>query len=91
MIAALRGGIDTLIIPKENEKDLIEIPGHVKRGLTIIKVSHMDEVLPAALAHPDLRGHLHEGDHSLEEIYEAPLQGGPPRVGELPSSPAGVN
>ena len=91
MIAALRGGIDTLIIPRENEKDLIEIPPHVKRGLTIIKVDHMDEVLPAALAHPDLRGQLHEGDHSLEEIYEASVPGAPPRVGELPSSPAGVN
>jgi len=53
MIAALRGGIDTILIPKENEKDLIEIPANVKRNLTIIRVEHMDEVLAAALALPD--------------------------------------
>ncbi|MDJ0850741.1 MAG: endopeptidase La [Myxococcota bacterium] len=73
MIAAHRGGIDTLIIPKENEKDLVEIPAHIKRNLTIIKVDHMDEVLPAALAHSNLSASLQEGDHSLEEIYEVPL------------------
>ncbi|MCH7709564.1 MAG: AAA family ATPase, partial [Myxococcales bacterium] len=72
MIAALRGGIETLVIPKDNEKDLVEIPNHVKRNLNIIPVEHMDEVLAAALAHHDLAGYLQEGQHSLEEIYEAP-------------------
>jgi ATP-dependent Lon protease len=88
MIAALRGGIDTLIIPKENEKDLIEIPNHVKRNLSIIKVDHMDEVLPAALAHRDLDAFLQDGDHSLDEIYEVPVRD--EAVAEMPS-PAGVN
>ncbi|MBW2273804.1 MAG: endopeptidase La [Deltaproteobacteria bacterium] len=87
MIAALRGGIDTLIIPRENRKDLVEIPAHVKRSLTIIEADHMDEVLPAALSHSDLGAHLQQGDHSLDEIYEVPLAD-PGR--ELPS-PAGVN
>jgi len=72
MIAALRGGIETLVIPKDNEKDLVEIPNHVKRNLNIIPVEHMDEVLAAALAHHDLAGYLQEGQHSLEEIYEVP-------------------
>jgi ATP-dependent Lon protease len=88
MIAALRGGIDTLIIPKENEKDLIEIPGHVKRNLTIITVEHMDQVLPAALAHANLQAWLQDGDHSLDEIYEGPVRERP--VAEHPG-PAGVN
>ncbi len=88
MIAALRGGIDTLIIPKENEKDLVEIPAHVKRSLTIIQVDHMDEVLPAALAHGDLEAFLQDGDHSLDEIYEVSQHEQP--VAELPT-PAGVN
>jgi ATP-dependent Lon protease len=50
LLAALRAGITTVIIPKENEKDLIEIPENVKKGLTIIPVSHVDEVIDRALA-----------------------------------------
>ncbi len=49
LLAALRAGITTVIIPKENEKDLIEIPENVKKGLTIIPVSHVDEVIDRAL------------------------------------------
>ncbi|WP_041796648.1 endopeptidase La [Pararhodospirillum photometricum] len=49
LLAALRGGITTVLIPKDNEKDLAEIPDNVKRGLTIIPVSHADEVLERAL------------------------------------------
>jgi ATP-dependent Lon protease len=45
----LRGGITTVIIPAENEKDLAEIPTNVKEGLTIIPVKHVDEVLALAL------------------------------------------
>ena len=52
MLAALRGGIKTVLIPKDNEKDLAEIPDNVKRGLTIIPVSSADEVLANALAGP---------------------------------------
>jgi ATP-dependent Lon protease len=89
MIAAHRGGIDTLVIPKENEKDLIEIPAHIKRNLTIIRVEHMDQVLPAALAISDPKALLHPGDHALDEIYEATL-GGEQTVPEFPT-PAGVN
>ncbi len=50
LLAALRAGITTVIIPKENEKDLIEIPDNVKKGLTIIPVSHVDEVIDRALS-----------------------------------------
>jgi ATP-dependent Lon protease len=50
LLAALRGGIKTVIIPQENEKDLAEIPENVKQGLTIIPVKHVDEVLEIALA-----------------------------------------
>ncbi len=49
LLAALRGGITTVIIPSENEKDLAEIPANVKAGLTIIPVKHVDEVLVLAL------------------------------------------
>ena len=49
LLAALRGGIKTVLIPQENEKDLVEIPDNVKEGLTIIPVSHVSEVLKHAL------------------------------------------
>ncbi|WP_394270589.1 endopeptidase La [Qipengyuania sp.] len=49
LLAALRGGIRTVLIPDENVKDLAEIPDNVKEGLTIVPVSHVDEVLEHAL------------------------------------------
>jgi ATP-dependent Lon protease len=49
LLAALRGGIKTVLIPKENEKDLAEIPDNVKKGLTIVAVATVDEVLRRAL------------------------------------------
>ena len=49
LLAALRGGVKTVLIPQENEKDLREIPDNVKEGLTIIPVSHVSEVLEHAL------------------------------------------
>ncbi|WP_425043814.1 endopeptidase La [Primorskyibacter sp. S87] len=49
LLAALRGGIKTVLIPQENEKDLPEIPDNVKVGLKIIPVSHVSEVLEHAL------------------------------------------
>ncbi|WP_135466448.1 endopeptidase La [Crenalkalicoccus roseus] len=49
LLAALRAGVTTVFIPKENEKDLAEIPDNVKKGLTILPVSHVDEVIGKAL------------------------------------------
>ncbi len=52
LLAALRGGIRTVIIPGENEKDLAEIPANIREELEIVPVSHVDEVLGLALATP---------------------------------------
>ncbi|MCL4065700.1 endopeptidase La [Pseudomonas sp. GX19020] len=49
LLAALRGGIRTVFIPEENEKDLAEIPANVKEGLEIVPVTHVREVLARAL------------------------------------------
>ena len=49
LLAALRGGITTVLIPKENEKDLAEISDNVKRGLTIVATESVDEMLEHAL------------------------------------------
>ena len=52
LLAALRGGIKTVIIPKDNEKDLAEIPDNVKRGLEIIIAATADDYLKHALTRP---------------------------------------
>jgi len=49
LLAALRGGVKTVLIPMDNAKDLEEIPDNVKNGLEIIPVSSLDEVLEHAL------------------------------------------
>ena len=49
LLAALRGGITTVLIPKDNEKDLAEIPDVVKDGLKIIPMSNVMDVLELAL------------------------------------------
>jgi len=50
LLAALRGGITTVLIPMENEKDLVDIPENITSELKIIPVKHVDEVLAEALA-----------------------------------------
>ena len=52
LLAALRGGITTVLIPAENEKDLADIPANIRGGLEIVPVSHVDEVLRLALTAP---------------------------------------
>jgi ATP-dependent Lon protease len=49
LLAALRGGLKTVVIPQDNEKDLAEIPDNVKRGLTIVATESVDEMLEHAL------------------------------------------
>jgi ATP-dependent Lon protease len=50
LLAALRAGITTVFFPKDNEKDLAEIPDSVRKALTLIPVSHVDDVIRQALA-----------------------------------------
>ena len=52
MLAALRSGIKTVLIPQENVKDLADIPDNVIRGLKIIPVHKVHEVLEVALVKP---------------------------------------
>jgi len=49
LLAALRGGIKTVLIPKENVKDLVDIPDNVKSGLEIIPAETISDVLKVAL------------------------------------------
>ena len=50
LLAALRSGITTVFIPKDNEKDLADIPESVRKNLTLIPVAHVDDVIDQALA-----------------------------------------
>ena len=52
LLAALRGGLKTVLLPKENEKDLAEIPDNVKKALNLIPVDTVDQVLAYALTKP---------------------------------------
>jgi ATP-dependent Lon protease len=52
LLAALRGGIKTVLIPEENRKDLADIPKNVTQGIDIIPVKWIDQVLDVALVHP---------------------------------------
>ncbi|MGB3096228.1 MAG: endopeptidase La [Candidatus Deferrimicrobiaceae bacterium] len=65
LLAAHRGGIKTVILPSENEKDLAEIPGKIKKNLKIIFVRHMDEVISAAIEMP-------EGAKAADTVPEQP-------------------
>ena len=49
LLAASRGGMKTVLIPEENAKDLVEISDTIKKGLEIVPVTRMDEVLARAL------------------------------------------
>jgi ATP-dependent Lon protease len=68
LLAALRGGIKTVIIPQENEKDLSEIPDNVKNGMKIIPVKHVSEVLKLALVR---QPEAIEWDEAAEEAAAA--------------------
>jgi ATP-dependent Lon protease len=85
MIAAHRGGIRTVIIPRENEKDLKEIPAQVTRQMRIVMVDHMDEVLATALALDDPASFLRTGDHTIDDIFDDVVV--PPEVPPAAATP----
>jgi len=67
LLAAHRGGIDTVIIPHENERDLTEIPKNIKQNLSIRPVRWIDEVLDLALSElPDRATATSDGEGTVE-------------------------
>jgi len=75
LLAALRGGIKTVLIPEENEKDLAEIPDNVKQGLDIIPVSHVDQVLEQALTALPAPIEWTEADDLASQPHPSPAPG----------------
>jgi len=65
LLAALRSGVKTVLIPQENEKDLADVPENVKRDLEIIPVSTIDQVLALALTGPLTPIEWTEADESI--------------------------
>ena len=88
LIAAMRGGVQMVLVPKENEKDLRDIPASTRKALDIVFVEHMDEVLARALVVADPDNFLRDGFHDIDDIYEVP--GSPVATTDVPH-PAGVN
>jgi ATP-dependent Lon protease len=70
LLAALRSGVKTVLIPWENVKDLADIPENVKSALEIIPVSTMDEVLAQALTQPLKPIEWNEADHPPVTVAE---------------------
>jgi len=70
ILAAHRGGIKKVVIPKENEKDLRDIPSRVLKQIEIVLVDHMDEVLPYALILDKEDSLFKKGDISFDMMPE---------------------
>ncbi len=75
LLAALRGGITTVLIPQENEKDLAEIPANIREGLEIVPVAHVDEVLKLALTEPLVAIDWTEADELAAQPVTTPQNG----------------
>ena len=71
LLAALRAGITTVFIPKDNEKDLVEIPDNVKKSIKVIAVSHVDEVINQALAR---KPEAIEWEEPIDPVVPPPVQ-----------------
>jgi len=67
LLAAHRGGIKTVLIPEENEKDLAEIPDNIKENLTILPVRWIDDVLEKAFERSPSADASHAGEESGED------------------------
>ncbi|GJL89287.1 MAG: Lon protease [Minwuia thermotolerans] len=79
LLAAHRAGIKTVLIPKDNEKDLDDIPANVKKDMEIVPVGTIDEVLPRALTEPLTAVEWDEAAYEAEQL--AARRGDPDREG----------
>ena len=83
LLAAHRGKIKKIIMPKENEKDLKEIPKNILKDLEIVLVSNMDEVLPHALAESDPKKIFKKVPESVTTAAMAAKKAAKPKTPEL--------
>nr|HPK18165.1 magnesium chelatase domain-containing protein [Syntrophales bacterium] len=76
LLAAHRGGIKTVIIPRENEKDFVDIPSNVLKDLELKKVERIDEVLEVALAPRQGQETTAEPDDGIPARESPPIEPG---------------
>jgi ATP-dependent Lon protease len=72
LLAAQRGGLKTVLIPHENEKELVEVPKNIKRGLEIISVRWIDEVLALSLERLPVAKSVEDTETVAEVSNKAP-------------------
>jgi ATP-dependent Lon protease len=72
IIAAHRAGLKTIIMPKENKKDLEDVPQEVQKDLKFVFVSHMDDALPVFLTHALPKEKKSSKKESVQPILHAP-------------------
>ena len=77
LLAAHRAGIRTVILPRDNQKDLTEVPANIQEDFTVHLVENMDEVLKVALTRPPVPIEDNEGASANDETY-------PSRLGDDP-------
>ncbi len=87
LLAAHRSGITTVVVPRENRKDLREVPRRVLKATRIVLVEHMDEVLREALCYPDPDSVFGPRRESME-YKDGELVVLPAQAGRLPIKPA---
>ena len=75
LLAALRGGITTVLIPEENRKDLVELPANITDGLEIVPVAHVDQVLERALVSMPEAIEWTEADDLASHPHPGPAEG----------------
>jgi ATP-dependent Lon protease len=88
VLAAHRGGIKTVLMPKENEKDINEIPQQVLKNITLIRVEHMDDVLRNALVLADPEAFFKPRAGNGVDVFPAESDDKAPMVGEDEDEPA---
>ncbi|NOU30346.1 MAG: endopeptidase La [Polyangiaceae bacterium] len=88
LLAAHRSGITTVVVPRENRKDLREVPRRVLKATRIVLVEHMDEVLREALCYPDPDSVFGPRRESME-YKDGELVVLPAQAGRLPIKPVG--
>jgi ATP-dependent Lon protease len=93
LLAAHRSGITTVVVPKENRKDLREVPRRVLRSTRIVLVDHMDDVLREALVLPPSRTLFGPSRERWEyregELVIIPEEGNAPGPASEPTAPVG--
>jgi ATP-dependent Lon protease len=85
VLAAVRTGIKTIVLPRQNEKDLVEIPPHIRRKIRFVPVAHVDEALRVALRPPSARVAAAEAPAPKTAVPRASRAAKPSKIAAKPA------